>query len=1029
VFVSHAHNLATNDQFSPYLDVFVRDLTTSNSVLVSVNTNGLGGANADSYSPSISSNGQFVAFVSAANNLVSNDTNDAPDIFVRDLLSGATTLVSVSASGNAPPITIDPSVSGRMRYHLSENPQISADGRWVVFESLASLSALPDQNFLSDIYVRDLHSNTTWLVSINAAGTASGNGNSKSASMSADGRFVAFASTSTDLVPGATNNLGEIFVRDFLSGTTIWASADVSALFGTRYGCLNPALSSDGHFLVFEAASPDNPANVLLIHHDLQTGVSTVLTSNAPPVSFFNNTFTVSGSLVTYEDSASAFLPQMSADGHFVAWEDLTNVYVWNFETGSSELVSVNTDRTGPANQFSHTPVITPDGRRIVFLSAASNLVAAASNGVSQVFVRDLDMDTTLLVSAAPDGRPARSEIAVTLPAISPNGRLVAFECLAADLVAEDLNDEDDIFVRDLDSGTTELVSQRGSTQPANTANGLSRVLPKALSADGNRVAFISLDSNFSPDDTNGVPDVFVRHLLSGVISSAILDKTGFFFSPFYSPRAALEAAMSADGRYIVVGGKEVCLMDVSGEPGSCGNEALVRFDLQTGKSELVSVRLDGGGESRSCSSPAVSSDGNLVAFQSDGTDLVEGQSFVSSNIFVRDIVLRTNRLVSGNAAGVGVGGLHPLFSPDDHWLIFSSVATDLTTNNSSGFTNLFAQDLDSNIMRMISVGAGGTSPVGYLRGAVFSADSRSVAFVSRSNLVVKYDFASGTNLVVCAGCDNPSLSGDGRLIAFEMADGAGVKQIVMTDLQTGLTNLISRNRLGAGGGNADSTSPLLSWDGRFVVFASKASDLVDNDTNNASDIFVRDLALGTTMALTLNLSGDGTGNGPSTKPTLAADGRTVAFQSFASDLIAGDYNYLRDVFILRLGGPDTDKDGMDDDWEMAYFGTLDRDGTGDFDHDSQTDLQEFLAGTDPTNQGSVLRAITLTPLGLGGTRVIWNASPGKKYQVQFRDELAASGWQTLPGMVVIANGTTASLTDNSSAQASHRFYRVLLAQ
>src|SRR5207253_9976348 len=133
------------------------------------------------------------------------------------------------------------------------------------------------------------------------------------------------------------------------------------------------------------------------------------------------------------------------------------------------------------------------------------------------------------------------------------------------------------------------------------------------------------------------------------------------------------------------------------------------------------------------------------------------------------------------------------------------------------------------------------------------------------------------------------------------------------------------------------------------------------------------DRVTGTTLLASLNLQGTGPGNGLSSKPVLAANGRTVVFQSFASDLVPGDYNELRDVFVLRLGGPDSDGDGMDDDWEMAYFGTLARDGKGDFDGDGRTDLEEFQAGTDPTDNGSVLRALTLSPMGGGATRLIWS--------------------------------------------------------
>src|SRR6185503_15204419 len=110
---------------------------------------------------------------------------------------------------------------------------------------------------------------------------------------------------------------------------------------------------------------------------------------------------------------------------------------------------------------------------------------------------------------------------------------------------------------------------------------------------------------------------------------------------------------------------------------------------------------------------------------------------------------------------------------------------------------------------------------------------------------------------------------------------------------------------------------------------------------------------------LSRNFTGTATGNHLSSNPVLSADGRVVAFQSFASDLVPGDYNDTRDVFVVSLAGPDTDGDGLDDDWEMAYFSTLTRDGSGDFDGDGASDAQEFRAGTDPTNTGSVFRVLT----------------------------------------------------------------------
>jgi len=169
-----------------------------------------------------------------------------------------------------------------------------------------------------------------------------------------------------------------------------------------------------------------------------------------------------------------------------------------------------------------------------------------------------------------------------------------------------------------------------------------------------------------------------------------------------------------------------------------------------------------------------------------------------------------------------------------------------------------------------------------------------------------------------------------------------------------------------------------------------------------------------------------GTANGVPSAPRLGADGRTVIFQTWASDMADGDYNDKRDVFFLRLGSGDSDGDGMDDDWEMAFFGTLARDGKGDFDRDGATDLQEFLAGTDPTNTNSVLRAMTLTALGSGTTTVFWPAVSGKTYRVFYKDDVAVGTWTELAGPVIL-DGSTARILDQTAAGHTRRFYRVVV--
>jgi hypothetical protein len=148
-----------------------------------------------------------------------------------------------------------------------------------------------------------------------------------------------------------------------------------------------------------------------------------------------------------------------------------------------------------------------------------------------------------------------------------------------------------------------------------------------------------------------------------------------------------------------------------------------------------------------------------------------------------------------------------------------------------------------------------------------------------------------------------------------------------------------------------------------------------------------------------------------------------VSFLSLASDLVPGDYNDASDMFVVRLGGADTDGDGMEDDWELAYFNTLTRDGAGDLDGDGVSDREEFRAGTDPTNRGSVFQVLTLSSAS-GGVRLLWSARPGGAYRVQAKGGLSDPGWSEVSGTVT-AGGTTATWTD-TAAGAEARFYRVV---
>src|SRR6185369_14522481 len=203
-FESLASNLVASDT-NARRDIFVRDRLGSATERVSVATGG-GQANGDSFKPSISGDGRFVAFESLATNLVSDDSNGVRDIFVHDRQTGATERVSVSGAG----------VPGSRD---SFNPSLSADGRFVAFESLATNLVGGDGNGRRDIFIRDRQAGATERVSV-ATGGVEANGDSFHPSVNADGRFVAFESLATNLVAGDGNGRRDVFVRDVQGGAT-----------------------------------------------------------------------------------------------------------------------------------------------------------------------------------------------------------------------------------------------------------------------------------------------------------------------------------------------------------------------------------------------------------------------------------------------------------------------------------------------------------------------------------------------------------------------------------------------------------------------------------------------------------------------------------------------------------------------------------------------------------------------------------------------------------------------------------------
>ena len=991
-FISEANNLVANDDLVPWVDVFVRDLQAGTTALVSVNQTGTGGLNQHCTQFAISSNGQFVAFSTFADNLAPQAASQAGDIFLRDLGAQTTTLISKAFTGGC----ARGAKPGSQGAPLSGNPRISEDGRWLVFESLATnLVDLPDANQSMDIFAWDRQWQRMSLISVNLTGTAAASSRSEGPVLSPDGHWVAFVSSATNLVAGGPmSGRPEIYVRDLQAQTTSWASSNVAGFFGGAgdFYCFNLALSANGRCLAFLAAR-SNSVSALAFHLDLQAGAATLLTRGAPAESW----------------------PQIDETGRFVVFDDQNNVFRWDAQNQSNQLVSVGVDGLQPGYGISRWPALSPDGQTIAFMSTSTNLLANFTGGGSnffQLYTRDMAAGTTRLASIRMDGRASTADLWPSEYAFSPDGRRLAFDCRDDGLVPQDLNKNGDVFVRDLIAETTELVSQRHPEKPARAGAAPSYMRPGALSFDGRWVAFSGNDNSFATNDTNRVRDLFMRDLATGDVLPLSTGTNGAFIPN----QVATFPCLSSNGQYALF---------FTIDPNTSGMPVrhLMWRDQGRGTLEEVDPAFDYNGaqlwDQDHFPLPLLSPDGRWVAY---------ARSVPSGiNIFLRDMFARTNLLISASYADPATPATGnskcPAISPDQRWVVFQSSAWNVWTNTLGSYFLLYARDLDSNTTRLISLfDPNGRPRIITPTSYVFSASGHFLAFSDTSTNSYLYDFQADLLRVVCTNCTRPQPSADGRWIAFKRGG-----DVFLQDAQTGGAKLLSASFEGSGGGNQFSAAPVISADGRYTVFASLANNLVPNDTNKAADIFVYDRLQSVLLLVSQNSLGTGSGDKGSGYPFMAADGRTLVFQSAAGNLAPADYNHASDIFVLRLGAGDSDNDGLPDDWEAAYFGDLSHDGSLDSDSDGQADLQEFLAGTDPANKGSILQVLTLQSPNGGPVTLLWSSAPGKTYRVEYKDDLQ-SPWSALPGTVT-ATSTTTSAQDAASPPETQRFYRVVLAQ
>lgn len=491
-----------------------------------------------------------------------------------------------------------------------------------------------------------------------------GNGDSTLPVLSGDGRFVAFTSRATNLVPGDVNgSTSDVIVRDRFSGVN--TRVDVASNGTQANGdCFAGELTPDGRFVTFDAQAtnlvPGDTNNFIdAFVHDRTTGITERVT--------VSNT--------GQQGNGDSLDASISADGRFVAFTSYatnliagdtniwSDIFVRDRQLGTTTRVSVASD--GSEAQFgSADPEISADGRFVTFRSAAWNLVPGDNNASDDIFVHDRALGTTERVSVGLGG--LESDAGSGLPAISADGRFVAFESTATNLVLGDTNAHGDVFVFDRLLAVTERVSLSSAG-----VEGDSYSAGPALSADGRVVAFFSHATNFAASGPAGLWDVFVHDRASGATERMNVSTAGAPGNDF-----AAFPALSADGRFVTFDSPATNLVanDTNGV-----HDAFVHDRAATGFTSECEPGTSGvstcpcanapAGAARGCDNSAATGGASLTASgiaylaQDSLVFTTQGEPSAALSLVVQANASAASGVVFGQGVGCASGALVRLFT------------------------------------------------------------------------------------------------------------------------------------------------------------------------------------------------------------------------------------------------------------------------------------------------------------------------------------------------------------------------------
>ena len=731
---------------------------------------------------------------------------------------------------------------------------------------------------------------------------------------SADARFLVFESSASNLVAEPpVPGISGIYRYDQIDDSVVAVSRTGGEVFSGQQS----SLSADGQRIAFRSFERNLPGGDVLF--DSRVYVQDLVT---------NTISLVCQSSEGQVADRGCSNPAISGDGRYVVFEssatnlvagdsnNQADVFLRDLQNATTIRISETSTGVG-GDAASRNPSIGEDSAVIAFTTASSNLDPGVANGNEQILVASQGGFTTISVGQLGVAGNADSDRAI----VSSTGTHVTFQSRASNFVVVDGGGSQQVYVRDLAGASTTIVSRNGDNVAANLPS-----FSQSLTADGSLASFTSNASNLVTDDDPFTPDAYISSVAAN--SLTVLNATD---------QRALNLQLSSNGSYSAL------------EAGESGAEAVTLRNLVSGaeSSPRANEHLarSGNGPSSLGESRALSRDGSLVLFFSGADNLDSNDTNSATDLFLYDRSTDRATLVSRGMNGESANGRSQFggLTGNGRFVVFSSSASNLIADDTNFAPDIFLLDRDSGTITRESIAANGDElPSGGRVGSV-SEDGRFLAFSSSDNVLGASDFVEfssgvylrdrqlGTTLLAnrpinggspLGSVNDVDISGDGRFVVFttgasDLLDTPVENdQLYFFDRDNARLRLISQSASGAFANN-DVFSAQVSRDGRFAVFVTQATNLVPEDTSDNRSVFLADLTTGALELISVTSAGDNA-DSRAFSPAISDDGQRVIFGSDAQNLSSEVRDGFEGVFLRDREAGTTTLVSLNSNGEMA---------------------------------------------------------------------------------------------------------------